>query len=745
MKNLADVPPEMKQLFEKAEQYVSQYFSKLKYLPDEGTIDIKGERYILIRAASMSVELFKTLSRLYQEQDKSSNIVKNLLFDIAHAIGKSDAAFFHSQHDVNDPIAKLSTGPIHFAHAGWATVNIKPESNPVADESFYLIYDHPFSFESDSWLKTKLQSDCPVCFMNAGYSSGWCEQSFGIDLIAIEVMCRASGDDCCRFIMAHPDKIKEHLTRYQLSQEPTVQKRLKYSIPGLLQRKEIEHKLRQTERRHKMLFEYANDAIFILENEKITQLNSYGINILGVLEEDIAGKSILDISPRVQTNNQVSKTIWKQKYELACAGKPSIFEWQFKKVDGSMLDTEISLKLIDSNRSLLQAICRDISHRKSLESQLIQSQKMQAVGTMANGIAHDFNNILSGMMGFTSLLKINLPKNDLNLRYLGRIEGAVKQAADLTRQLLSFSKKSPFRMVPLNPNEHILNVMKIIERTFESMIEIQTDLFPDIMAIEGDSSQFEQMIMNLFLNAAHAMPDGGALKVITRMADRKELELAQIAEHFSGSVVCIDVIDEGIGMSQDVLDRVFEPYFSARPDGSGSGLGMLIVYNILNSLNGHATIDSKPGAGTQVRLFLPATSKPVLKHTVILEGMHPGTETILIVDDENLITDFMKELLSPLGYHVHVAQDGLEALDVFKANSETIDLVIVNTGIPKMDGYKTVENMREIHPELRVILTSGLPFAHDMKRNLRKKGVHGFIQKPFQPETLCKLIRNVLD
>ncbi|MFH1370422.1 MAG: V4R domain-containing protein [Planctomycetota bacterium] len=222
------VPPEMEPLFIRAQEYVSKYFAKRVEDPTKGEISISGERYILVRAASMSVEFLDFIQSIYPglEKSESEKAAASILFDIAHAIGKADAAAFHKATNVTDPIAKLSTGPIHFAYTGWAYVDIFPESKPSPDENYYLIYDHPQSFEADSWIKKnaelakaqgkeKIFTNFPVCFMNAGYSSGWCEESFGVPLTAKEISCRAMGDPYCRFIMAHPNKIDNYIASYK--------------------------------------------------------------------------------------------------------------------------------------------------------------------------------------------------------------------------------------------------------------------------------------------------------------------------------------------------------------------------------------------------------------------------------------------------------------------------------------------------------------------------------------------------
>src|SRR4030043_334305 len=251
------VPKQFEPIFQKAHEYVSKYFKKKKEDPSKGTIEIFGQRYILIRAASMSVDFFETVKNLYQDKgDKEAlNVAWGLLFDIAHSIGKADAKNFHKKMKLRDPIEKLSAGPIHFSHSGWAFVDIFPESKPSPDENYLLIYDHPFSFESDAWIKSGRKSDLPVCVMNAGYSSGWCEESFGVTLVASEIMCKAKGDDACRFIMASPSKIELYIKEYLKREQKLAKKAIKYEIPGFFKRKQVEEAL------HKAYDELKNPGI----------------------------------------------------------------------------------------------------------------------------------------------------------------------------------------------------------------------------------------------------------------------------------------------------------------------------------------------------------------------------------------------------------------------------------------------------------------------------------------------------
>ena len=249
MLDTVKVPEQFETIFQKAQEYVSKYFNQKEEDATKGKIEVFGQRYILIRAASMSVDFFDTIKSMFEDwgENKASEMARNLLFDFAHSIGKMDARNFHKQMDLKDPIEKLSAGPIHFSHTGWAFVDISAESRPTTDENYYLIYDHPFSFEADSWEKSGRKSNFCVCVMNAGYSSGWCEESFGIPLVASEIMCRAKDDSACRFIMAHPSKIEQHVQEYFQSHPGISENAATYRTGGFFQER------RQAEQRQLQL------------------------------------------------------------------------------------------------------------------------------------------------------------------------------------------------------------------------------------------------------------------------------------------------------------------------------------------------------------------------------------------------------------------------------------------------------------------------------------------------------------
>ena len=243
---MVSVPENLQHTFRRVQNYVKHYFSISQQNPEQGSLKFSGERYILVRGSSMSKEFFDMMALLYKDrgEKEARDLSLNFLFDIAHAIGKADAKSFFSKMNLTDPIEKLSAGPIHFAYTGWASVKIHPLSNPVPDENFYLIYDHPYSFEAQAWLGKGETTDFPVCIMNSGYSSGWCEESFGVPLVTAEVQCRAKGDRHCRFIMAHPSRIKSCITEYCKKAYIKYEHYKRIDIPEFFKRKRLQDELK---------------------------------------------------------------------------------------------------------------------------------------------------------------------------------------------------------------------------------------------------------------------------------------------------------------------------------------------------------------------------------------------------------------------------------------------------------------------------------------------------------------------
>ncbi len=364
------VPQQFEPIFQKAQEYVSRYFKERINDPTKGTIEIFSERYILIRAASMSVEFYETIMNLYQKEgeEEAMNVARQLLFDIAHAIGRQDAKNFHMKMGMEDPIEKLSAGPVHFAYSGWAFVDIFAESKPSPDENYYLIYDHPFSFESDAWIKAGKKSNFPVCVMNAGYSSGWCEESFGIKLVASEIMCKAKGDDVCRFIMAPPSKIEGYIQEY-IKQKPELAKKItKYEIPGFFKRKQMEDELRKSEQEHQDILENINDLIqSVAPDGSFIYVNRSWMNTLGYTKEEVPSLSMFDII------HPDSREHCKKIFERVLNREEvKNIEAKFLTKDGReiLVEGSSNCRFVNGKPVATRAIFSDVTGRKRAEERL---------------------------------------------------------------------------------------------------------------------------------------------------------------------------------------------------------------------------------------------------------------------------------------------------------------------------------------------------------------------------------------
>jgi PAS domain S-box-containing protein len=387
MKRTVKVPSEFREVFAKAQEVVGAYFGTKVEDASKGMIDIAGQRYILIRAASMSVEFFEIVKRLYADksEEEALSLARGLLFDLTHSIGGADAKIFSAKMNLKDPIAKLSAGPVHFAHSGWAFVDILPESKPTPGKDFFLIYDHPYSFEAHAWRQAGKKPDFPVCVMNAGYSSGWCEESFGVPLVAAEILCQAKGDSHCRFIMAHPDRIADSINAY-LRQNPEIGKIVNsVEISRFFQKKKIEDELKEkqlrreirdrktaeaewqtSEERYRILYDCNPSMYFTVDAQgTVLSVNHSGCEQLGYLAEELVGRSFLNIffpEDRPTVRQQLA----------FCLQRPmEVINWESRKVrkDGSLIWSKQMARAVRQNggHSMIFIVCEDITERKRSE------------------------------------------------------------------------------------------------------------------------------------------------------------------------------------------------------------------------------------------------------------------------------------------------------------------------------------------------------------------------------------------
>lgn len=380
--------------------------------------------------------------------------------------------------------------------------------------------------------------------------------------------------------------------------------------------------------------------------------------------------------------------------------------------------------------------------RKDLEEKLLSIQKMEAIGTLAGGIAHDFNNILMGIQGYISVILYDLkPDHPYRIKF-ENIENYLKMGSDLTKQLLNFAQGEKYEAAAADVNELIDKSGDMFGRTRKE-ISIYKHLKKQLWAVNVDRGQLNQVFLNLFINASQAMPEGGNLTIETDNVVLGENEIRP-ASLEAGRYVRIVIIDDGIGMDNKTLKRIFEPFFTTKPKGIGTGLGLTSSYGIIKSHGGAIEVESEPGKGTRFRIYLPATTAAPAAQEQRQEDVLTGTETILIVDDEKINIAVMKEMLEMLDYHVFCAGSGQEALAVFMEKQNEIDLVVLDMILPGMSGSQTFEALRQINPQIPVILASGYNAKGEAQKIL-DKGCNGFIQKPFHLQDLSQKIRDILD
>lgn len=385
----------------------------------------------------------------------------------------------------------------------------------------------------------------------------------------------------------------------------------------------------------------------------------------------------------------------------------------------------------------------DITQRAILEEQLHQAQKMDVIGQLAGGVAHDFNNMLAGIIGSAELLKYRMAEDDSNLKMVTTILNAASRSADLTRDLLAFSRKAVKELKPVAVNETINAVIGLLERTIDKRISLVTDLDAPDPVVLGDASLLQNSLLNLGVNSRDAMPDGGTLTFATAVVtlDASDCHSHQILLK-PGKYLKISVSDTGVGIPREIVGRIFEPFFTTKSLGKGTGLGLAAVYGTVRDHNGSINVYSEPGRGTVFNVYLPlceAASNTNAKDNIVVKG----SGTILLVDDEEILRFLGSDLLEELGYTVYLAEDGEEALDMYAKHHDDIDLVILDVIMPKLDGRETYLKLKELDPTLKVLFCSGFQ-QEGTSCELQKLGAEGFIQKPYNMVELSGMVAKVL-
>jgi signal transduction histidine kinase/ActR/RegA family two-component response regulator len=420
-----------------------------------------------------------------------------------------------------------------------------------------------------------------------------------------------------------------------------------------------------------------------------------------------------------------------------------------KRKDGKIVPFELSISLLkDRNHRTVGSVCvaRSLEQQRNLQGQLLHAQKMEAIGTLAGGIAHDFSNVLQAVQGYAQLLLMGADQGQPGCVELQEIVSAAKRGAELTKRMLTFSRKVESKRRPLCLNHEVEQVRKLLERTIPKMIEIELRLAEGLRVVNADPVQMQQMLMNLAINAKDAMPEGGRLLIETKNVSLDEEYCQAHVGATPGEYVLLTISDTGHGMDRKTLTRIFEPFFTTKEPGKGTGLGLAVVYGVVKSHDGHIMCYSEPGEGTIFRIYLPVIERgvEVAESREAEAPVRGGSEVILLVDDEQSVLRLGERIFKSSGYTVLTAVDGESALEIYRQHREWIRLVILDLIMPGMGGKRCLEELVKVNPEVRVVIASGFSADGD-ERRLVAAGAKGYVNKPYDVNRVLRVVRTVLD
>lgn len=520
------------------------------------------------------------------------------------------------------------------------------------------------------------------------------------------------------------DKDKRKLETYSTQLEELVQERTK--------------ELTVSEERFRALFENANDGVVVLDkNGIIINMNNKFCELHGFDKEALIGTHfrLLEVED--------SKDEKEGRLRRILNGESLVFETEHYKRDGSRILVEVSSKGIDIGGELfIQSFHRDITEKKAIQEQLIHSQKMESVGALAGGIAHNFNNLLTTILGYSELLQQNSDLDDDSKQKVNSIESSARKAGVLVSKLLSFARKERFEILPLNLTDIINDSVKLLEGVLDKKIGLKTKLINNLPTVEGDPNQLEQVIMNLIVNAKDAMPDGGLITITTNTIEVKKGILDIPAYILPGRYVLLTITDTGCGIPKEIINRIFEPFFTTKEKGKGTGLGLATVYGIIKDHKGYITVQSEIDEGSIFNVYLPISDKSIYKTIKQIQFSVEGDENILLVDDEEDILNFIKDILESHGYKVIPVRNPLAAIDIFKNLSGDIHLVMTDIIMPLMEGKELIKKLRTIKPDIKIIAISGYSNEVFTKDDTM---IDEFIRKPFEVYQILSTVRRILD
>jgi two-component system cell cycle sensor histidine kinase/response regulator CckA len=515
----------------------------------------------------------------------------------------------------------------------------------------------------------------------------------------------------------------------------------------ITERKQAEEVLREKNAKMESILRAAPIGIGVVSNRILVEVNQRICEMTGYSHEELVGKSTSIFYPTREDFDFVGEEKYRQ---IQLQGTGSV-ETKWRRKNGTIINILLSSAPVDRG-DLLAGVtftALDITERKrseeqskNLEAQLFQAQKMESIGTLAGGIAHDFNNLLTGILGNASLILMQIDRSQPFYGRLKNIEDYVKRGSDLTKQLLGFARRGKYETKPTNLAEFIHESSELFRRT-KKEISIHLKAQDELWVVEVDRGQMEQVLLNLYVNAWQAMPGGGDLYISAENVSLDEVDVNPYDAN-PGKYVKITVTDTGIGMDEVTMARIFDPFFTTKEKGRGTGLGLASAYGIIKNHGGFIHVESEKGHGTSFMIYLPASNKLVENDHKSEDELQTGHETVLLIDDEEMILDVGSNILEGLGYRVMIATGGKQGLEVYEQNKDAIDIVIIDMIMPEIGGRETFDSMLKINPSVKVLLSSGYSLDGQAEEIMRR-GCKGFIQKPFTTEELSKKIRGILD
>ena len=513
------------------------------------------------------------------------------------------------------------------------------------------------------------------------------------------------------------------------------------TVFDVTERKRAEESLRESEEKYRNLFENLYDVYYRTDDKGLITLLSPSVErYFGATPDELIGQNMKNLYAQPKKSEEFLALLIKDGYV-------DNFEAQLKRKDNSVIWVSTNAKLLkdeEGNIIGVEGISRDVTYPKELEGQIRQDHKMEAIGTLAGGIAHDFNNILGIILGNAELAMDDVPEWNPAKMNLKEIRTASLRAKDVVRQLLSFARKTRLEKKPTNIVPIVDESLKLLRSSIPTSIEIRQNITENVGTILADPTQINQVLINLCTNANHAMPDGGILEFSLKHATFDEDTASQYPDLTPGRYVNLTVSDTGHGISQEDIDRIFDPYFTTKEIGKGTGMGLAVVHGIVKDHKGIIIVESELGKGTTFSIFFPVVEKEAVVETQTDEKLPTGNERILLIDDEESMVKLGHHRLERLGYKVEATTDPNDALELFRSQPNQFDLVITDLTMPKITGDKLVKEILNIRPDIPVILCTGFSEKIDEKK-AKAIGAVEYVEKPLDQRDFALIVRKVLD